>query len=65
MNELSQLTGLLDAKWAHVGTLITITLMIGGRVYKSLATGGGILGVFHSLLYGAPKPPPTDKEKNP
>lgn len=58
MNELSQLSGLLDAKWAHVGTLLTLAVMIGGRVYKSISTGGGLVSIFHALLYGTPKPQP-------
>ena len=63
MNELDQLTSLLDGKWSHAGTTFIVVLAIAGRTFHAIVNGGGLVSIWKALIYGTnvPKPP----EKNP
>lgn len=63
MNELAQLTGLLDSKTAHVLTVLGVGAGVVGRIYKAIVNGGGFVSIWHALLYGTNTPkPPTESE---
>lgn len=69
MNDiLSQFTGLLDAKAAHIATLIVVAAGIIGRAYKSIRNGGGLMSLWHGLIYGGTPPakidPPTTADSS-
>lgn len=65
MNEISQLTGLLDTKWPHVGTMLVLATMSIGRICKAAVDGGGLVTICKAFLFGTNTPKPTDKEKIP
>lgn len=64
MNELTQLAGLIDTKWTHVGTMLVVALAILGRVYKAITLGGGLVSIWHALLYGTNTPKPSTESEN-
>ena len=63
MNELNQLVGLLDTKWSHVGTMLFVALAAAGRIYKAAVNGGGLVSMWHGLLYGTNTPKPQTETK--
>jgi hypothetical protein len=46
------LTQHLPAQWLPLVNSAVMVLFIGGRVWKALQSGGGLIGIWRSLLYG-------------
>ena len=53
---MEQLLPLLDSKWAHLATMAVVLLGILGRIYKAVVNGGGLVSIWHALLYGTNTP---------
>lgn len=56
---LKPLINLIPAKWHTTVAMIAVLIPYAGRAWYALRNGGGLVGVWHSLIYGTNIPKAT------
>lgn len=55
MDSINIPDGLLNSpvsEWQLNGVTLVLAIMVVGRAYKAIRNGGGLIGLWHGLLFG-------------